>query len=118
MLDNLGGDLFAIDNAAKETGLWGKKWFRIFWVLFLLFSIGIPLLIPRISDYFGYEKVEEILIYSGLFVCLFLLGFASFHLFKKEGDSKLKSFFQALAIPLAFIIPFALIAIVALITGR
>ncbi|MEY2671988.1 MAG: hypothetical protein RL687_405 [Candidatus Parcubacteria bacterium] len=97
-------DFVSIRQGIKLSGLdqkeWFRKWYRTFNIIFVL----IPLVISGLAVYFGYFNIERFLILGSLLVCFILSLFASFNIFRKEGDSKNMLILRTLTIPIGFII--------------
>lgn len=93
-----------IGENIKKSGLNKKDWFQVWYSIFGIMYIVLPLGIGFLSDKKGYFNVEGFLISFCLYTLIFFSGVASYYMFKKEGDSRSKLVWRALTLPVAYLV--------------
>lgn len=108
-------DTVAIRTGIKLSGLEQEEWFRKWYKAFIIIFCIIPLIISGLAVYFGYFNIEGFLIWGSLLVFFVLSLFASFNVFKKEGDSKNMLILRTFTIPIGFIIIIGIMVFISLV---
>ena len=89
-----------ISHAIKKANLWEKKSFRNFFYTSFVF-MAIVFISSLLFSWMNiaYKIFEPTMIVSGLILCFISMMLGSYSIFKKAGDSNLKSLMKALIIP-------------------